>query len=113
MNWKDVRGRVGLERPRLIQALSVEEKKPRMNHAARPLNQLCRRIRHTMDTVARVANVLSEDCHQDPLDDSSAFHHILLHPSPWPLFGLQGGGLRVVRLAVWVLRKPECVPHLR
>ena len=61
VNWKDVRGRVGLERPRLIQALSVEEKKPRMNHAARPLNQLCRRIRHTMDTVAWVANVLSED----------------------------------------------------
>ena len=86
-NLSDVRGRAGPERPRLIQELSVKDTKPRMVYADRPLNQLCRRIRYTMEAVARVANVASEGCYQLSLDDSSSFHHILLHPAPWPLFG--------------------------
>ncbi len=40
-----------------------------------------------MDTVARVAAVASEHCFIPSSDDKSAFHHILLRPSPWPLFG--------------------------
>ena len=45
---KDVRRRAGPERPRLTQVLSVEETKSRVTYAARPLNQLCRRIRYTL-----------------------------------------------------------------
>ena len=96
VKWKDVRDRAGLERARLIQALSVEETKPRIIRAARPLNQLCLRIRHTMDTIAQVANVPSEDCDQGALDDSSAFHNMLLRPPPWPLFGLAYRGVDYV-----------------
>ena len=81
-NLKDVRGQAGPKRPRLIQEMSVEETKPRMIYAIRPPNQLCRRISYTMDAVERVADVVSEGRYQRSLDDSSAFHHILLHPAP-------------------------------
>ena len=49
-----------------------------------------------MDTVARVANVLSEGCFQGSFDDSSAFHHILLNPASWSLFGLEYRGVDYV-----------------
>ena len=90
------RGPSGPARPRMIQGLSVEETKPHLINDARPLNQRCKRIRFTMDTVARVANVASEGCFQGSLDDSSAFHHILLHPASWPLFGLEYRGVDYV-----------------
>ena len=96
VKWADVRGPAGPSRPRLIQALSVEETKPRLIYDARPLNQRCKPIRFTMDTVARVANVASEGCFQGSLDDSSAFHHVLLHPASWPLFGLAYQGVDYV-----------------
>ena len=65
-----------------------------MAYAAPPLNQLCRRIRYTVDTVTWVATVASKGCCQGSLDDSSAFHLIQQRPTPWPLFGLayRGGG---------------------
>ena len=51
----EVRGPPGPVRLRLIQAVSVEETKPRLIYDARALNQRCsKRIRFTMDTVARV-----------------------------------------------------------
>lgn len=40
-----------------------------------------------MDTVSRVTYVASEGCYITSLHDSSAFHRILLRPSPWTLFG--------------------------
>ena len=45
-----------------------------------------------MDTVARVANVASRGCYMTSLDDASAFHHILLRPSSWPLLGFSYAG---------------------
>ena len=45
-----------------------------------------------MDTVARVANVASPGCYLTSLDDASAFLHILLRLSAWPLFGFSHGG---------------------
>ena len=50
----------------------------------------------TMDTVARVANVATEGCFQGSLDDSSAFHRILLNPGSWPFFGLTYRGVDYV-----------------
>ena len=96
VKWSSVRGPSGPVRPGLIKALSVEETKPRLIYDARPLNQRCKRIRFTMDTVARVANVASEGCFQGSLDDSSAFHHILLNPASRPLFGLEYRGVDYV-----------------
>lgn len=46
-----------------------------------------------MDTVALVATVASNSCFQGSLYDSSAFHHILLHPTSWPLFSLNYRGV--------------------
>jgi len=45
------------------------------------------------DTVARVAQVASPDCFMNSLDDKSAFHHILLRLSSWPLFGFKYAGV--------------------
>ena len=41
VKWPDVRDSSGPVRPRLIQALSVEETKPRLIYDAWPLNQRC------------------------------------------------------------------------
>ncbi|CAM9718774.1 unnamed protein product [Laminaria digitata] len=91
--WADVRGPGGPPRPRLVMALSVEETKPRLVYDARPLNKRCKKVHCSMDTVARVAYVASQGCYMTSLDDSSAFHHILLRPSSWPLFGFSHGGI--------------------
>ena len=96
VKWADVRGPEGPARPRLIQALSVEETKPRLIYDARPLNKVCRKVTFSMDTVARVALVASEGCFQGSLNDSSGFHHVLLHPASWPLFGLRYQGVDYV-----------------
>lgn len=96
VKWADVRGPAGPARPRMIQALSVEVTKPRLIYDARPLNKVCKRIPFSMDTVARVAHVASEGCFQGSLDDSSGFHHVLLHPASWPLFGLRYQGVDYV-----------------
>ena len=69
VKWTDVRGPAGRERPRMIQALSVEETKPRQIYDARPLNKVCKRTPFPMDTVERVAQVSSEGCFQGSLDD--------------------------------------------
>lgn len=94
--WSDVKGPAGPARPRLIMALSVEETKPRLIYDARPLNQFFKRMPFSMDTVARVANVASPGCYMTSLDDSSAFHHILIRPSSWPLLGFEYGGVDYV-----------------
>ena len=84
-----MRAPAGRERPRMIQALSAEETKPRLTYDSRPLNKVCKRTPFSMNTVGRVAQVVSEGCFKSSLDDSSGFHHVLLHPASWPLFGLQ------------------------
>lgn len=94
--WSDVRGPDGPDRPRLIMALSVEETKPRLIYDARPLDQFFKRFPFSVDTVARVANVASEGCFMTSLDDSSAFHHILIHPASWPLLGFTYRGVDYV-----------------
>lgn len=91
--WSEVRAPGGPRRPRLVMALTVEPSKPRLIFDARPLNKRCKKIHFSMDTVARVASVASPGCFMTSLDDSSAFHHILLRPSSWPLFGFEYGGV--------------------
>lgn len=94
--WSDVRGPGGLARPRMIMPLSVEESKPRLIYDARQLNACIRDFPFSMDTVGRVAGVASEDCFMTSLDDKAAFHHILLRPSSWPLFGFSYKGVDYV-----------------
>ena len=77
----DVRGPAGRERPRMIQALSVEETKPRLIYDAQPLNKDARGPLSPWTPVGRVAQVASEGCFQGSLDDSSGFHHVLLYPA--------------------------------
>ena len=102
----DVRGLSFPVRPRLIQGLSAEETKPRLIYDAQSLNQRCKRIRFTMDTVARVANVACEGCAQGSLDYSSAFRQILLNPASWPLIGLEYLGVDYVRVLGNAVRVP-------
>ena len=73
-------------------ALSAEEAKLRLTYDARPLNQFFKRVPFSMDTVARVANVASEGCFMTSLDDSSAFHHILIHPRRGPSWASRTAG---------------------
>lgn len=93
VKWDDVRTPGGPARPRLVMALSVEESKPRLIYDGRPLNARLDPPAFSMDTVARVANVAAEGCYMTSLDDSSAFHHILIHPSSWPLLGFEHDGV--------------------
>lgn len=94
--WSDVKGSDGPDRPYLRMALSVEETKPRLIYDARPLNKFFKHVPFSMDTVARVANVASEGCFMTSLDDSSAFHHILIHPASGPLLGFTYRGVDYV-----------------
>ena len=108
--------RSGVERPRLIQALSADKTKAEMIYATRPLNQLCRRICYIMDTVARVASVASGGCCQGSFDNLSLLHHILLHraSSRCLVWSTGGGGVTCgVSCRLGDLRKPECVPHFQ
>jgi len=91
--WDDVRGPDDPVAPLLQMSLSVEESKPRLIYDARPLNACIRDFLFSMDTVARVAQVASPDCFMNSLDDKSAFHHILLRLSSWPLFGFKYAGV--------------------
>ena len=93
VKWADVRAPGGPQLPRLFMALSVEETKPRLIYDARPLNKRFQKVHFPMDTVARVASVASKGCYMTSLDEASAFHHILLRPSAWQLFGFSYGGL--------------------
>ena len=77
-------------------ALSVEETKPRLIYDARPLNKFFKRLPFSMDTVGRVGSVASPGCYMTSLDDSSAFHHVLIHPSSWPLLGFSYKGVDYV-----------------
>lgn len=98
--WADVRSPMGPARPRMMQALSVGQTKPRLIHDAPPLNKVCKRIPFPMDTVARVGHVMSEGCFQSSPDDSSGFHNVLQHPASWPLFGLRYQGVNNVSTVV-------------
>lgn len=91
--WSDVKGPAGPDRPRLIMALSVKETNSRLIYDARPLNQFFKHFPFSMDTVARVANVASENCFMNSLDDASAFHHVLIAPASWPVLGLTYRGV--------------------
>eukprot|EP00903_Cladosiphon_okamuranus_P006868 g6689.t1 len=94
--WADVRGPGGPARPRMIVPLSVEESKPRLIYDARRLNDGIRYFPFAMDTVAKVAGGALQHCFMTSLDDKSAFHHILLRPSSWPLFGFSYKGVDYV-----------------
>ena len=69
VKWADVRGPSGPKRPRLVLALSVEPSKPRLVIDARPLNETCRHVAFSMDTVARVAVVAEKGIFMGSLDD--------------------------------------------
>ena len=63
------------------QRVSVEETKPRLIYDARPLNKFFEHLPLSMDTVGRVGIVAFPGCFMTSLDDSSDFHHVLIHPS--------------------------------
>ena len=84
------------KRPRLIQALSVEPIKPRLIYDARPLNKCCKHVPLSMDTVGMVAQIGWQGCFQGSLDDKNGYHHVLLHPQSWALFGFTWNGMDYV-----------------
>lgn len=88
--WTHVRGPEG-PRPRLVMALSFEETKPCLLCQAKPLSKWCKRIPFSMNTVARVSNVVSPGCFVTSQDDFSVFHQVFLRSSSWLLFGFSNG----------------------
>ena len=63
---------------------------------ARPLNKFFKRLLFSMDTVWRVGSVAPPGCYMTSLDDSSAFHHVHIHPWSWPLLGFPYKGVDYV-----------------
>ena len=94
--WDDVKTASAPARPRMIMALSVETGKPRLIYDARPLNRFILRKPFHMDPLGRVAYVGSQGCYMTSLDDCSAFHHLLIRPSSWTLFGFSYRGVDYV-----------------
>ena len=94
--FEEVRTSEGPTRPRVIMPLSVEPSKPRLIYDARRLNATCRHICFSLDSVGSVAALGWKGCYQGSLDDKSGFHHILLHPVSWPLFGAVWEGITYV-----------------
>ena len=109
--WADVRGPGGPPRPRLAMALAVEQTKPRLIYDARPLNKRCKKIPFSMDMVAWVASAASQGCFMTSLDDASAFHHVLLHPSSWIFFGASYSGIDYCRSGGIARRRAYTLPH--
>ena len=93
VKWTDVRGAAGPPRPRLILSISVEPQKPRMIINAIPLNDCCRHVPFSMDTVSKVAVIAEERVFMGSLDDRSGFHNLGLQPASWPLFGIHYDGV--------------------
>ena len=94
--FEEVRTSEGPARPRVIMPLSVEPSKPRLIYDARRLNATCRHVSFSLDSVGSVAALGWKGCYQGSLDDKSGFHHILLHPASWPLFGVVWEGITYV-----------------
>ena len=94
--WAEVRGPDGPARPRLVMSISVEPDKPRLIINAIPLNDCCRHVHFTMDTVSRVPVVAEEGVFMGSLDDRSGFHNLALQPESWPLFGVHYDGVDYV-----------------
>ena len=76
--------------------LSVEPSKPHLIYDARRLNATCRHVCFSLDSVGSVAALGWKGCYQGSFDDKSGFHHILLHPASWPLFGVVWEGITYV-----------------
>ena len=96
VKWAHVRGPAGPKRPRLVVALSVEPAKPQLVIDARPLDETCRHVTFSMDTVAKVAVVAEKGVYMGSLDDRSGFHNLGLQPESWPLFGVSYNGIDLV-----------------
>ena len=73
--------------------LSVEPSKPRLIYDARRLNAACRHVCFSLDSVDSLTALGWETFYQGSLDDKSGFHHVLLHPASWPLFGAVWEGI--------------------
>lgn len=61
-----------------------------------PLNDCCRHVPFSMDTVSKVAVVAEERVFMGSLDDRSGFHNLGLQPESWPLFGIHYDGVDYV-----------------
>lgn len=70
--------------------------KPRMIINRIPLNDCCRHVHFTMDTVSRVPIVAEEGVFMGSLDDRSGFHNLGLQAESWPLFGVHYDGVDYV-----------------
>lgn len=85
--WSSVPTAHWTRRPRLVHWMSVEPVKPWLIYDAQPLNQHCRHVPFTIDTVGIVTQVGWQDCFQGSLDDHSGFHYVVLESNSWSLFG--------------------------
>ena len=63
---------------------------------AMPLNNYCRHVHFTMDTVSRVPVVAEEGVFMGSLNDNSGFHNLAWQPESWPLFGVHSDGVDYV-----------------
>ena len=101
----------GGARPRLVATLAEKDTKPRFIYDPRPSNKLCKKIPFSIDAVAWVASVASQRCFMTSPDGASAFHHVLLRPSPWPLFGSSYGGIDYCRSGGIARWRAHSLPH--
>ena len=94
--FEEVRTSDGPSRPRPIMPLSVEPSKLRLIYDARRLNTTCRHVCFFSDSGGSLAALRREGYYQGSFDDKSGFHHVLLYPASWTLFGAVWMGITYI-----------------
>lgn len=61
---------------------------PRLVYEASPANKLFKHAHFSMDAMGATAGMSWKTFSKGSLDIKSGFHHVMLHPDSWSLFGV-------------------------
>jgi len=90
--WKHVRQPNEPLIPTVISPLGVEPTKPRALWDGRFVNEFCKDVPFSMDSVEKVAEIFWENAYFFKLDHKNGYQHVPLHRNSWKFFGVYWKG---------------------
>ena len=78
--------------PTVISPLGVEPTKPRALWDGRFVNEFCKDVPFSMDSVEKVAEISWENAYFFKLDHKNGYQHVPLHRNSWKFFGVYWKG---------------------
>ena len=87
-DWEQIRLPHEPLTPTVISPLGVEPIKPRALWDGRFVNEFCKDVPFSMDTVERVAEVAWQNAYFFKLDHKNGYQHVPLHRDSWKFFGV-------------------------